>query len=78
MGIRPVGRVAKKKRYLRLANKKKRLRWAKEHRHWTEELYLEGQRPAVASSLLILRLVFCGNCLIKLPVEDLCGISLSN
>ena len=29
------GRIAKKKPYLRLANKKKRLRWAKEHRHWT-------------------------------------------
>jgi hypothetical protein len=27
-----------RKRHLRLANKKKRLRWAKEHRHWTEEL----------------------------------------
>ena len=32
-----LGRVAKKKPYLRLANKRKRLRWAKEHRHWTEE-----------------------------------------
>ena len=32
-----LGRVAKKKPNLRLANKKKRLRWAKEHRHWTEE-----------------------------------------
>ena len=32
-----LGRVAKKKPYLRLANKNKRLRWAKEHRHWTEE-----------------------------------------
>jgi hypothetical protein len=31
-------RVAKKKPYLRLANKNKTLRWAKEHRHWTEEL----------------------------------------
>ncbi|KAL7844322.1 hypothetical protein SRHO_G00228610 [Serrasalmus rhombeus] len=31
------GRVAKKKPYLRLANKRKRLIWAKEHRHWTEE-----------------------------------------
>jgi hypothetical protein len=30
------GRVAKKKPYFRLANKKKRLRRAKEHRHWTE------------------------------------------
>uniref|UniRef100_A0A4W5RYJ5 Malic enzyme n=1 Tax=Hucho hucho TaxID=62062 RepID=A0A4W5RYJ5_9TELE len=40
-----LGRVAKKKTYLRLANKKKRLRWAKEHRHWTEELCLEGQNP---------------------------------
>ena len=32
-----LGRVAKKKPYLRLANKKKALRWAKEHRYWTEE-----------------------------------------
>ena len=32
-----LGRVEKKKPYLRLANKKKRLRWPKEHRHWTEE-----------------------------------------
>ena len=32
-----LGRMAKKKPYLRLANKRKRLRWAKEHRHWTEE-----------------------------------------
>jgi hypothetical protein len=32
-----LGRVAKKKPYLRLSNKKKRLRWAKEHRHWTKE-----------------------------------------
>ena len=30
-------RVAKKKPYLRLANKNKRLRWAKEHRQRTEE-----------------------------------------
>jgi transposase len=29
-----LGRVAKKKPYLRLANKKKTLRWAEEHRHW--------------------------------------------
>ena len=28
-----LGRVAKKKPYLRLANKNKRLTWAKEHRH---------------------------------------------
>ena len=39
-------RVAKKKPYLRLANKKKILRYAKEHRHWTEELCLEGQHPS--------------------------------
>ena len=32
-----LGRVAKKKPYLRLANKRKKLRWVKEHRHWTEE-----------------------------------------
>ena len=32
-----LGRVAKKKPYLRLANKKTRLIWAKEHRRWTEE-----------------------------------------
>ena len=32
-----LGRVAKKKLYLRLANKRKRLRWAKEHKLWIEE-----------------------------------------
>jgi hypothetical protein len=65
------GRVAKKKPYLRLANNKKILRWAKEHRHWTEEICLEGQHPGLASSLLTLRRVFCGYYLMKLPVEDL-------
>jgi hypothetical protein len=64
-----LGTVSKEKPYLRLANKKKRLRWEKEHRHWTEELCLEGQHPGVASSLL--RLVFCGYYLMNLPVEDL-------
>jgi hypothetical protein len=64
-------RVAKKKPYLRLAIKNKILRWAKEHRHWTEELCLEGQNSGVASSLLTLRVVFCGYYLMKLPVEDL-------
>jgi hypothetical protein len=54
------GKVAKKKPYIRWANKKKRLRWAKEHRHWTEEPCLEGQHPGIASSLLTLKLVFCG------------------
>ncbi|KAJ0037178.1 hypothetical protein NL108_018725 [Boleophthalmus pectinirostris] len=34
--LRDAGRVAKKKPYLRLANKRKRLIWGKEHRHWTE------------------------------------------
>uniref|UniRef100_A0A8C8BZU4 Putative tRNA (cytidine(32)/guanosine(34)-2'-O)-methyltransferase n=1 Tax=Oncorhynchus tshawytscha TaxID=74940 RepID=A0A8C8BZU4_ONCTS len=37
-------------RYI-LASNKKRLGWAKEHRHWTEELCLECQHPGVASSL---------------------------
>jgi hypothetical protein len=64
-----LGRVAKKNPYLRLANKNERLRWAKEHRHWTEELCL-GQHSRFASSLLTLRLVFCGDYL-KVPVEDL-------
>jgi hypothetical protein len=32
-----LGRVAKKNTYLRLANTNNILRWAKEHRHWTEE-----------------------------------------
>ncbi|KAF0039254.1 hypothetical protein F2P81_007489 [Scophthalmus maximus] len=33
-----LGRVTKgKKTYVRLANKRKRLRWAEEQRHWTEE-----------------------------------------
>lgn len=36
-GVGLLGRVAKKKQNLNLANKKKRLRWAKEHRHWAEE-----------------------------------------
>ena len=49
----------KKKADIRQGNKNKRLRWAKEHRHWTEELCLEGQHPGVTSSLLTLRLVFC-------------------
>ena len=35
------------------------------------QLCLEGQHPGVASSLLTLRLVFCGYYLMKLPVEDL-------
>ena len=30
----PLGRVAKKKLHLRLANQRKRLRWVKEHRPW--------------------------------------------
>ena len=71
-------RVAKKKPYLRLANKHLRLRWAKEHRHWTEELCLEGQHPGVASSLLMLRPVFCGYYLMKLAFEDLWGVGFSN
>ena len=70
------GRVAKKKPYLKWANK--RLRWAKQHRQWTEELCLEGQHPGVASSLSMLRLVFCGYYLMKLPVEDLWGVCFSN
>ena len=32
-----LGRMATKKPYLRLSNKNKRLRWAKEHRYWTKE-----------------------------------------
>ena len=35
--VTPGHRVAKTKPYLRLVNKNKRLRRAKEHRHWTEE-----------------------------------------
>ena len=37
-----LGRVAKKKPYLRLANKRKRLRSAKEHRYCTEEDWKKG------------------------------------
>ena len=37
---------------------------------------LEGHHPGVASSLLTLRLVFCGYYLMKLPVED-CEASVS-
>jgi hypothetical protein len=65
-----LGRVEKKKPYLRLANKNKILRWAKGHRDWTEELCLEGQHHGVTSSLT-LRLVFCGYYSMKLTVEDL-------
>jgi hypothetical protein len=32
-----LGRVARKKPYLRLDNKNKIIRWAKEHRHWAQE-----------------------------------------
>ena len=42
-----LGRVAKKKPYLRLANKRKRLIWAKEHRHWTEEDWKKDRRIEV-------------------------------
>jgi hypothetical protein len=66
-----LGRVAKKKPYLRLANKKKTLRWVNEHRHWTEELCLEGQHHRFSSSLLMLRLLFCRYYLMKMPDEDL-------
>ena len=64
-----LGRVAKKKPCLRLSNKKHYD--VQKNRHWTEELCLEGQHPGVVSSLLTLRLVFCGYYLMKLPVEDL-------
>jgi hypothetical protein len=47
-----LGRVAKKKPYLRLANKNKILRWAKEHRHWTEECCLEGQHPGASPTYI--------------------------
>jgi hypothetical protein len=33
------------------------------------QLFLEGQHPGVASSLLTLRLVFCGYYLMRLPCE---------
>ena len=36
-GCWPSRQSGKEKPYLRLANKRKRLIWAKEHRHWTEE-----------------------------------------
>ena len=69
----------KKKPYFRLVNKKKRLRWGKEHRHWTEELCLEGQYPRVASSLLTMRWVFFFRYyLMKLPVEDVSQTRHSN
>ena len=44
-----LGRVAKKKPYPRLANKKKRLRWAKDHRHWSTQTY----RSVLARSMLL-------------------------
>ena len=56
-----LGRVAKKKPYLRLANKIKRLRWAKEHIHWTEEdwkkvLWTDKSKFKVFGSHRMLRL----------------------
>ena len=41
-------------------------------------LCLEGQHPRVTSSLLMLRLVFCGYYLMKLPIEDLWSVCFSN
>ena len=73
-----LGNVTKKKPYIRLANKNKILRWAKEHRHWTEDLCREGQPPGVTSSLLMLRLVLSSYYLTKLSVEDLWGVCFSN
>ena len=42
------------------------------------QLCLEDQHPGVASSLFMLRLVFCGYYIMKLPVEDLWGVCFSN
>jgi hypothetical protein len=53
-----LGRDAKTKPYLRLANKKKILRGAKEHRQWTEELRLEGQHPGTVVLLALCSLLF--------------------
>ena len=47
--------------------------------YFSLQLFLEGQHPGVASSLLTLRLVFCGYYLImKLLVEDLWCVCFSN
>ena len=42
------------------------------------QLCIEGQHPGVTSSMLMLRLGFCGYYLMKLPVEDLWGVCFSN
>ena len=42
------------------------------------QLCLEGQHPGVASSVLMLRLVYCGYFFMKLPVEDLWCVCFSN
>ena len=39
--------------------------------YFSLQLWIEGRHPGVASSLLTLRLVFCGYYLMKMPVEDL-------
>ncbi|MEX5606351.1 hypothetical protein, partial [Pseudomonas syringae] len=68
-----LGRVAKKKEYLILANIKKRLRRAKEQRHRTEELCLEGQHPGVASCFLSLPVFDHSACFVTpLWTTDLC------
>jgi hypothetical protein len=68
-----LGRVAKKKPYLRLANKKKRLRWPKEHRHWTEELCLENQHPKHSGTFTVFLVnnssVYLASCLGYCPAE---------
>ena len=46
--------------------------------YFSLHLCLEGQHPGVASSLLTLRVVFCGYYLMKLPVKDLWGVCFSN
>ena len=72
----PVSTSTVKKPYLRLVNRNQTLRWGKKNTDTAEELCLEGQLPGVASSLLTMRLVFCGYYLMKLQLRT-CEVSIS-
>ena len=61
-----LGRVAKTKPYLRLANKNKRLSWAKEHRCWTEEFTATG---LIHSPPKVNNVLTCSNLALICPPE---------
>ena len=71
-----LGRVAKKKPYLRLAYKKKMLKMGK--RTQTLDRVTLPRRPASRSRRFTVDVeVFCGYYLTKLPAEDLQGVCFS-